>query len=61
MMSLILSWTYWRDNVSLLIKFELNKNNFIQKNNNYVVSSREVNKESKFSVIYIYIYDELPL
>ena len=29
MMSLSLSWTYKRDRVSLLIKFELKNNNFI--------------------------------
>ena len=28
-LSLSLSWTYYRDRVSLIIKFGLNKNNFI--------------------------------
>ena len=56
MMSLILSWTCQRDRVLFLIKFELNKNNFILENNNNVVSSRKFNKKSKISVIYIYIY-----
>ena len=30
-MSLSLSWNYQRDRVSLLIKFRLNKNNFVLK------------------------------
>ena len=32
MMSLSLNWTCWKDKVLLLIKFGLNKNNFILKN-----------------------------
>ena len=56
-LSLSLSWTYQRDRVSLLVKFGLNKNNFIfKKNDNNVVSSREVNKKLKVSILYIYIY-----
>ena len=58
MMSLNLSWTCQSNRVSLFIKFELNKNNFIEKkNDNNVANSREVNKKPKASVyIYIYIY-----
>ena len=56
-LSLSLSWTCQRNRVSLIVKFGLNKNNFIEKkNDNNVANSREVNKKSKFSVIYIYIY-----
>ena len=56
-LSLSLSWTCQRDRVSLLVKFGLNKNNFIfKKNDNNVVSSREVNKKLKVSILYIYIY-----
>ena len=33
-MSLSLSWTYQRDRVSLIVKFGLNKNNFVKKNDN---------------------------
>ena len=32
-LSLSLSWNYQRDRVSLLIKFGLNKNNFVLKKN----------------------------
>ena len=35
MMSLSLSWIYQRDRVSLLVKFGLNKNNFVKKNDEF--------------------------
>ena len=53
MISLSLSWTCQRDGVSLLIKFGLNKNNFILKSDNDVASSREVNKKSKAKMIMV--------
>ena len=58
MMSLILNWICQRDRISHIVKFGLNKNNFIlKKNDNDMTSFREVNKKSKVSVyIYIYIY-----
>ena len=60
-MSLSLNWTYQRNRVSILVKFELNKNNFILKKCNDVVNSEDVKKKSKVLVyininIYIYIY-----
>ena len=60
MMSLSLSWPYQKNKVLLFVKFKLNKNNFILKNNNYITSSRKVNiKRKVYIYIYIYIYDTL--
>ena len=51
-MSLSLSYTCQRDKVSLIIKFGLNKNNFIKKNDYDVARFGGINKKLK-ALVYI--------
>ena len=56
MMSLSLSWTCQKDGVSFLVKFGLNKNNFVLKKSNDMASSGEVNKKVNALVIHTHTH-----
>ena len=56
MMSLSLSWTCQKYGVSFLVKFGLNKNNFVLKKSNDMASSGEVNKKENALVIYTHTH-----
>ena len=66
MMSLSLRWTCQRDRVLLLVKFRLNKNNFVLKKSfylnkmiilfKYYVDVENCESFKSFGYIYIYIY-----
>ena len=56
MMSLSLRWTCQKDGVSFLVKFGLNKNNFVLKKSNDMASSGEVNKKVNALVIHTHTH-----